>query len=318
MTGTPELLRRLPLSGPLDLARTLGLHRRSSADPSMVVRFDGLWRASRTPVGPATLVLSQRDGVLTGRAWGPGADWTLDGLPLLVGETEAERAAWAELDLTRVPHLAEVRRTRAGVHLSGTRLVLEALVPGCLEQRVTGGEAWRAWRGLLRRFGEPAPVPAARADAPELWLMPAPSDLLAIPTWEWHRLGVDSQRYRSIRAAGTVARRLEESVSLALSGDPASASRRLRVVPGVGEWTAAEVALRAWADPDAVSVGDFHLKNLVGYALAGAVRTTDETMLELLAPWRGHRARIVRLIELSGRTPQKFGPRFSPNDIRAI
>ena len=41
-------------------------------------------------------------------------------------------------------------------------------------------------------------------------------------------------------------------------------------------------------------------------------------MLELLAPWAGQRARVVKLIELSGFAPPKYGPRFSPNDIRRI
>jgi 3-methyladenine DNA glycosylase/8-oxoguanine DNA glycosylase len=133
---------------------------------------------------------------------------------------------------------------------------------------------------------------------------------------------VDPQRYRTIRAAATVADRLQECVELTPPGSELAvferAVKRLRVVPGVGEWTAAETTLRALGNPDAVSVGDFHLKNLVGFALTGASRTDDATMIELLEPWRGQRARVVRLIELSGARPPKFGPRFSPNDIRLI
>ena len=56
----------------------------------------------------------------------------------------------------------------------------------------------------------------------------------------------------------------------------------------------------------------------MGWALTGQPRSTDETMLELLEPWRGQRARVVKLIELSGLTPPKYGPRFSPTDIRKI
>jgi 3-methyladenine DNA glycosylase/8-oxoguanine DNA glycosylase len=193
-------------------------------------------------------------------------------------------------------------------------LVLDSLVPACLEQRVTGAEAWQAWRALVRGYGEPAPGPAI----PGLWVAPEPSRLLAVPSWDWHRFGVDGQRSRSIRGAALVAARLEETVAMAAGGDHEAALRRLRVVPGVGEWTAAETAIRAYGHPDAVSVGDFHLKNLVGWVLAGRPRSDDATMLELLEPWRGQRARVVRLIELSGRTPPKYGPRFSPNDIRAI
>jgi len=159
------------------------------------------------------------------------------------------------------------------------------------------------------RFGTVAPGPRA-----DLFVPPGPRELLDVPVWDWHRLGVDGKRQRAIRAAATVARRLEECVAM----PPAAAMTRLRAVPGVGEWTAAETALRAFGDPDAVSVGDFHLANLVVHALTGRARGTDAEMLDLLAPWSGQRARVVRLIELSGLAPPKFGPRFAPNDIRRI
>ena len=174
---------------------------------------------------------------------------------------------------------------------------------------VTGTEAHRAWRGLLRRFGHRAPGPRA-----DLFVPPSPRELLDVPTWDWHRLGVDGKRQRAVRAAASLAQRLEECAAM----PPADAMARLRVVPGVGEWTAAETLLRAIGHPDAVSVGDFHLANAVVHALTGRARGTDEQMLALLAPWTGQRARIVRLIELSGARPPAFGPRFAPTDIRAI
>ena len=97
-----------------------------------------------------------------------------------------------------------------------------------------------------------------------------------------------------------------------------AAYARLRAVPGIGPWTAAEVMLRAVGDPDAVSVGDFHLPNVVAYALAGEARADDRRMLELLEPWRGQRGRVVRLLELSGLRPPAFGPRYAPRSIAAI
>ncbi|HYN69556.1 MAG TPA: hypothetical protein VEX41_05040, partial [Candidatus Eisenbacteria bacterium] len=90
---------------------------------------------------------------------------------------------------------------------------------------------------------------------------------------------------------------------------------RLRGYPGIGPWTAAEVSVRALGDPDAVSVGDAHLSHVVAWSLAGEPRATDERMLELLEPWRGHRARVVRLLESSGRVPPRFGPRVAPRDL---
>jgi 3-methyladenine DNA glycosylase/8-oxoguanine DNA glycosylase len=302
--------RRWRLDRPLNLADTLRPLQRSSADPT--TRFVGgvFWRASRTPYGPATVSVEVIANEVLVRAWGPGAGWTLDTAPDLLGESDD----WSDLDLSSQPVLREVRRHRLGARLCRTNLVLEALVPACLEQRVTGTEAWRAWRRLVRSYGEPAPGPVQ----PQLWLPPAADALRSVRSWDWHSFGVDPGRARTIRGAATVAGRLEECVPLGSKGDLAAATRRLRAVPGIGEWTAAETTLRALGHPDAVSVGDFHLKNLVGYALTGASRSDDATMLELLEPWRGQRARVVRLIELSGLTPPKYGPRFSANDISRI
>ena len=96
------------------------------------------------------------------------------------------------------------------------------------------------------------------------------------------------------------------------------AYRRLRAFPGVGAWTAAEVAHIALGDVDAVSVGDFHLKNQVSWALAGEARGTDERMLELLEPWRGQRARVLRLLGTGGIQAPRFGPRLPTQSIAAI
>jgi 3-methyladenine DNA glycosylase/8-oxoguanine DNA glycosylase len=93
------------------------------------------------------------------------------------------------------------------------------------------------------------------------------------------------------------------------------ASARLEAIPGIGAWTTAEVAFRALGDADAVSVGDFHLPHQVSWALAGERRGSDERMLELLAPFTPHRARIVRLIEASGVGPERRGPRLAARRI---
>lgn len=307
-----ELRWRPP--APVDLARTLRTLCHGAGDP--VARFvDGtFWWACRTPDGPGRLALSSvgdsAGDQVHARAWGAGADWLLAAAPDLLGASDD----WSELDVSGHPVLQQVRRNRPGVRLPRTGRVLDSLVPACLEQRVTGREAFRAWRMLTYAYGELAPGP----DEPRLWLPAEPARLLEVPSWDWHRLGVDSQRYRAIRAAATVAGRLEECVALARSQGTAAARQRLALVPGVGPWTVAETTLRALGDPDAVSVGDFHLANIVGFALTGAPRTDDATMLELLKPWAGQRARVIRLINLSGLMPPKYGPRFNPMDMSRI
>jgi hypothetical protein len=67
-----------------------------------------------------------------------------------------------------------------------------------------------------------------------------------------------------------------------------------------------------------VSVGDFHIPNLVSWALAGEPRGSDARMLELLEPYRGRRALVVRLLELSGMRAPRYGPRLAPRMIAGI
>jgi len=200
-------------------------------------------------------------------------------------------------------------RRYPGLRLGRSGRVLEALVPAVLEQKVVGAEAWRAWRLLLLRFGDPAPGPAPAG----MRVFPAARTWLRIPSWEWHRAGVEAVRARTVAGAARVAGRLEEIVTML----PAAADRRLRALPGIGPWTSAEVRQRACGDPDAVSVGDYHLPAAVGWALAGR-KVDDAGMLELLAPYAGHRYRATRLVELSGVRPPRHGPRMSVRDYRSF
>jgi 3-methyladenine DNA glycosylase/8-oxoguanine DNA glycosylase len=297
--------RRWTPDGPLDLGLTLGPLRRGPADPAFRVTPDGaVWRASRTPAGPGTVRIAAASGRVEAEAWGPGADWLLDGLPALLGADD-EPGAFAARH--RVVH--EAHRRNPGLRLTRTRLVMESLVPSILEQKVTADEAYRAWRLLLRRHGEPAPGPMDRMHVP-----PDPRGWALIPSWEWHRAGVDNKRASTAVRAARVARRLEEAATM----PPAEAFTRLQLIPGIGPWTAAETLQRANGDPDAVTVGDLHLPNIVGYALTGAHRSTDADMLDLLIPYAGQRHRAARLILLSGRVPPRRGPRMTPGNIAAL
>lgn len=294
-------------SSPYDLARNLAVLQRGPGDPAFQVGADGaFWRASRTPAGPGTIRIARKGVEIEGRAWGPGAEWLLDGLPALLG---ADDDPSAFVPRHRLVH--EAHRRHPGLRLIRTGLVLESLIPSILEQKVTGIEAYRAWRLLLQRHGEPAPGPA---EGMRMRVMPDPRAWALIPSWEWHRAGVDTKRSSTILRAVRVARRLEEAVSM----DLAAASARLQLIPGIGPWTAAETLQRSNGTPDAITVGDLHLPRIVGYALTGARGADDEAMLELLAPYAGQRYRAARLILLSGRTPPRRAPRFAVRDFRAM
>jgi 3-methyladenine DNA glycosylase/8-oxoguanine DNA glycosylase len=291
---------------PLDLRRTVAPLRRSAGDPTHMTVNGAIWRTVPAATGPATLRLEQAaGGDVVATAWGPGAEEALAGVPDLLGHRDLS----SELDVdTRL--LRDLARRYVGLRLTRTGRVFEALVPAVLEQKVTGVEAFRAWRWLVRRHGSPAPGPAPAG----LLVMPTPEVWRRIPSWDWHRAGVDAKRSRTILAACAVAPALERTVALAAGPAVAAA---LRTVPGVGAWTAAEVAQRSHGDPDAVSVGDFHLPALVGWALAGR-RTDDAGMLALLEPYRPYRQRVVRLLELGGPRPPRFGPRLAPRSYASF
>lgn len=260
-------------------------------------------RTTRTADGPATVEIRQWGDGLEVEAWGPGADRALEAVGGFVG-LDDDRSGFAPANRL----IADLDRRRPGLRIGRTGAVLEALVPAILEQKVTGTEARRAYRGIIARWGEPAPGPLG------LRLLPAPAVLATIPYHEFHPLGLERRRADLVRAVAARAARFEEIVTMPL----ADAYARLRVMPGIGPWTAAEVALRALGDRDAVSVGDYHLPSLVAYALAGERKATDERMLELLEPFRGHRGRVIRLLEDSGIRPEAHGPRMQPRSIAAI
>jgi hypothetical protein len=301
----PDACTQWRPTDPVSIELALGPLQRGNGDPTQRRDGqDGWWRTARTPLGAGTLRLQAIDGGVAVEAWGPGAAWLVDSAPGLLGADD-DRGGFRP----QHPVIAQTAHRLPHLRLGGLGLVFELVVPAVLEQRVTGVEARRSWRELLWGFGEPPPGPAPVG----MRVLPPPAVWRRIPSWEWHRAGVDPGRARTIVAAAEVAHRLDEGLSLPRE----ERLRRLRAVPGIGEWTAAEVAQRAWGDPDAVSVGDFHLPALVGWALAGRP-VDDDGMLELLACYPGHRQRAVRLVELSGVRKPSFGPRMPVGDIRAL
>lgn len=291
---------------PTDLLQTIGPLRRGPGDPTFRADGGGVWRTTRTDEGVATLRYTQpRPDVLRCEGWGAGARSAVAAAPELLGERDDPSGFDPGIRL-----LDDAHRRHAGLRMVRTGRVFEALVPAILEQKVITLQAHDSWRRLVWRFGEPAPGPTPR----QMMVAPTPERWGSIPSWEWHAAGVDPRRARTIVNASRYAARLEEVVGMS----PADAAARLTLLPGIGGWTAAEVAQRALGDADALSVGDYHLSNYVGHALWGRDMTDDE-MVAAMTPWAGHRHRVVRLLGAAGvRGRPRRGPRMPFVDHRAI
>ncbi|MFI7368511.1 DNA-3-methyladenine glycosylase family protein [Actinoplanes sp. NPDC049668] len=288
--------RRLSPPDGYHFHRTLRTLLAVRQDPCGTLSDGDFWLAARTPDGPGSLHLARAGAELTATGHGPGAAWLVE---------RADAIAGLRDDLTGFPALAashqlvaRLARTFSGVRLPATGQIFHRLIRAILEQKVTGVEAHRAYRALIKHFGEPAPGPAG------LLLPPDPQAVAATPYWAFHPFGVEQRRTQALQRAALVADRLERCA------DSAEATRRLTAIPGIGAWTAAEVVRTAYGDPDAVSVGDFHIPNTVAWSLAGEARGTDERMLELLEPFRGHRGRVCELLAAGGIGAPRFGPRM--------
>jgi 3-methyladenine DNA glycosylase/8-oxoguanine DNA glycosylase len=285
---------------PLNLRQTLSPLSRGATDPTHRWVGAALWRTTQTEAGPATLHLEARGDEIHARAWGPGAESAIAGVPELCGHGDD----WSELDLSPHPYLREIWRGMPGLRLARTNAVFEALIAAIIEQKVTSIEARHAWRYLVMKYGEEAPGPAPQG----MRVFPSVQVWRRIPSWEWHRAGVTPQRSDTAMRATAVAASLERTLTLGRGGT--EVARKLRTILGVGVWTAAETTQRSHGDPDSPSVGDYHLPAVVGLALIGTP-VDDDGMLELLAPYAGHRQRVMRLIEATGIRKPMRGPRMT-------
>jgi 3-methyladenine DNA glycosylase/8-oxoguanine DNA glycosylase len=293
-------LGRAPLLGVL-----VGAHRRGPGDPTHR-RLGGSWlRVTRTPDGPVLLKLDPVGTAVRATAWGPGGTWACDQLPALLGADDDPAGV---VPLAEHGPLVAAWRRFGAVRVGRSDAVFEAFAPACLEQVVTGKEAFRAFRLLTREFGEPAPGPAQDPDSAAygMCVPPAPAAWARVPSWRFLAAGVEERRSRTLVRAAPRAVALERTLRL----DSASADRALRSLPGVGPWTSAEVRQRAHGDADAWSIGDYHVGKGITWALTGE-QLDDDACTELLEPYRGHRYRVQVLLMMAGLRPPRRAPKMT-------
>ena len=299
--------RTLTFPGPVSPGHTLAPHRRGSRDPCFQIDTDGaIWRTSLQSSGPVTARISRAaTNTVRCQAWGEGAEEFIDALPALLGVDDDATGF-----LPTHPTVTAAANRARDLRIGRTARVLEALIPAVLEQRVPGVDAFRSWRLLVTKYGTSAPGPAPAM----MRVPPSAQAWRAIPSWEFHRANVDPGRARTLSGCAQRADSLERLAAR----PPAEAREALTSLPGVGVWTAAETAQRAFGDADALSVGDYHVSKMIGWTLIGRP-IDDAAMVDLLEPMRPHRYRVVRLLEVSGLAHEpRRGPRLPVQRISRL
>jgi 3-methyladenine DNA glycosylase/8-oxoguanine DNA glycosylase len=235
--------------------------------------------------------------------------------PEAVGESDATWAMAAARDIAAVDDdpseflamarqhpLVEQLAMRFDCRIGRSPSVFESFARAVIEQLVTTQEASASIRRLFALAGEQVAGTALRA-------APLPRAVLAVPPWKLHAIGIGARRSRTLREGARRGSALERLRDV----EPAVAATKLESLPGVGPWTANLVARTALGWTDAVPVRDFHAHYVISEALTGE-QGDDDAMLEALAPFRPHRARVVALItaaQLGGALPG-FGGRSRP------
>lgn len=290
---------------PTDLGATLSWFRHGRNDPTTRLERFGrgptasgrFVRASHTPEGPGTVAIAWSGCDVDADTWGPGGDWLRARIPDMLGD--ADEGA-GHLEAAPDPVVAAAMRAGRHVRIGHSGDLYHELLPTILEQRITALEAKHQWARLCHEIGDQAPGPVAG-----LRLPPAPAVLARQPSWWFHPLGIERKRAEPLIEVARHASKLWAWAEL----EPAEAGRLLRLLRGIGVWTTGCVLGPALGDADAVPVGDYHVKNIIGWNLMDEARATDERMLQLLSPYAGRRGRVVRAITAHGRGAPKFGPK---------
>lgn len=303
--------RRTLVTSGIDVRATMATIGTYSRDPTTRWTAGSFAKAVLTPTGPGTMRLSwDASGTTTAQAWGDGADWLLDRCAHWVGLHD---------DLTGFdpdvhPGIGEWWRRHPGLRLAAGGVIWQELLLVLLGQRVTTEEALKSWARIVYGWGEPAPGPC------ELRLPPTPEVVAEKTSVDLHRFNVERRRADAILLAARRAHRLEEAATMST----ADALTRLSALPGLGPWTATSVITASHGDPDTVVLRDYGLPTMVNYAFTGDARHIapddggDEIMCGHLAPWAGHRQRIVRLLSTVGVSVPRRGPRSFNPDIRRL
>lgn len=165
----------------------------------------------------------------------------------------------------------------AGVRIPGTLDGFALAVRAILGQQVSVRGATTVMGRLVERFGEPY----AGSHASLTRLMPTAARLASVTTGDIATLGMPSARADAVIALARAV--VAGDVTLTPGADASRVIKALTALPGIGDWTAHYIAMRALRWPDAFPANDLVLRRAAG-------NLTAAQLLKRAEPWRPWRA----------------------------
>lgn len=197
------------------------------------------------------------------------------------------RRVRAALDLDAEPQAINARLHGSfplgdGLRVPGSLSGYELAVRAVLGQQITVAAARTLAQRLVQRFG----VPIATTEPGLDRLFPAPEVLAAAEGDALGQLGIVRQRQAAIVAiARAVA---EKRVTLHAGADVPATIAALKELPGIGDWTAQYIAMRALRWPDAFPAGDVALHKALGVQQMRQPAREAEAASQAWKPWRSY------------------------------
>jgi 3-methyladenine DNA glycosylase/8-oxoguanine DNA glycosylase len=268
---------------PVHFPRTFSLQRLGPYDPTTELSEHRFCKAFFYRGKPAAVEVMRENASLKVRAFGDDAQELAEEAAEGLRQDDGYR-----MFRTKDTGVSRLHRMLPGLRVLRVPWLYDMTCSAILQQRIRTVDAMRDWRHITQRYGSDAPL--------GLRAFPPAEALAAVPQFELERMGIDAKR------AKTLLRFAKEMrfVSLRPTMDFQRLRQTLLRVSGIGPWTTETVLGYGAGDTDAAIPGDLHLPHLVCYALAGEAEGSDERMMELLEPFRGHRFRIIRLLYASG------------------
>jgi 3-methyladenine DNA glycosylase/8-oxoguanine DNA glycosylase len=200
--------------------------------------------------------------------------------------------------------LGPIAESNPGLRVPGAFDGFEIAVRAVLGQQITVAAARTVSSRFAAAFGTPIKSPFSALKVS----FPAPEKVAGLTIDNISSLGILAARSRSIIALGRAI--ADQSIRLSASTDVQAELDKLRALPGIGEWTAQYIAMRALNWPDAFPHTDYGVMKALG-------ETNPKRVLEVSQPWRPWRSYAVMHLWQSLHQTERMHNRKTKHTVEA-